>query len=168
MNMTHYMALLAANQPWNLLFFMVIPVILAETVAITELHILYTRQQQGWIRQVNRWCGVAVGIYFAGVIGYLLPTAVIPITQNHEWRTALDVVAVGAYLASGLPLIGIALLETGLLHRQANEARKLALHAIYVALFLVLAHVAMFAGMADPALLGYAPAQTPAGSHSLH
>ena len=35
MNMTHYMALLADNQPWNLLFFMAVPVILAETVAIT-------------------------------------------------------------------------------------------------------------------------------------
>jgi hypothetical protein len=28
-----------------------------------------------------------------------------------------------------------------------------------VAFFLVLAHVAMFAGMADPALLGYVPAE---------
>ena len=43
MNMTHYMELLASNQPWNLLIFMALPVVLAETVAITELYILYTR-----------------------------------------------------------------------------------------------------------------------------
>ena len=41
MNMTHYMELLAVNQPWNLILFMAIPVILAETVAITELFILF-------------------------------------------------------------------------------------------------------------------------------
>ena len=29
MNMTHYMELLAVNQPWNLLIFMAIPVVLA-------------------------------------------------------------------------------------------------------------------------------------------
>lgn len=28
--MTHYMGLLAVNQPWNLLLFMAIPVVLAE------------------------------------------------------------------------------------------------------------------------------------------
>ena len=36
MNMTHYMELLSVNQPWNLLIFMGIPVVLAETLAITE------------------------------------------------------------------------------------------------------------------------------------
>ena len=40
MNMTHYMQLLADNQPWNLLIFMAIPIVLAETLAITELYIL--------------------------------------------------------------------------------------------------------------------------------
>lgn len=43
MNMTHYMELLAQNQPWNLLIFMGIPIVLAETVVVTELYVLYTR-----------------------------------------------------------------------------------------------------------------------------
>ena len=46
MSMTHYMELLATNQPWNLILFMAIPVILAETVAITELFLLLSRQTQ--------------------------------------------------------------------------------------------------------------------------
>ena len=29
MNMTHYMQLLADNQPWNLMIFMAIPIVLA-------------------------------------------------------------------------------------------------------------------------------------------
>lgn len=40
MNMTHYMELLANSQPWNLLIFMAIPVILVETIAITEFFTL--------------------------------------------------------------------------------------------------------------------------------
>ncbi len=42
MQMTHYMELLAVNQPWNLILFMAIPVILAETVAISEIYLLFT------------------------------------------------------------------------------------------------------------------------------
>jgi hypothetical protein len=45
--MTHYVELLAVNQPWNLIIFMAIPVILAETLAITELYILFTRKFSG-------------------------------------------------------------------------------------------------------------------------
>ena len=37
MNMTHYMELLSVNQPWNLLMFMAAPIVLAETIAVTEL-----------------------------------------------------------------------------------------------------------------------------------
>ena len=47
MNMTHYMELLATNQPWHLILFMAVPVILAETVAITELFILLRRLRAG-------------------------------------------------------------------------------------------------------------------------
>ena len=54
MPMTHYMELLADNQPWNLILFMAIPVILAETVAITELFILFSRQKHGLTKQLNQ------------------------------------------------------------------------------------------------------------------
>lgn len=155
MNMTHYMELLATNQPWNLLFFMAIPVVLAETVAITELYILYTRQFHGWVRTINRVAGIVVGLYFIGIIAYLLKNAVIPITLADEWRTAIDVIAVATYLIGGIPMVLIALQDLGLIHKEDSEEKKLGFHAICVALFLVFAHIAMIAGMADPALLGY-------------
>lgn len=47
MNMTHYMSLLADNQPWNLIIFMAIPVIFAETITITEFIILFTKNLKG-------------------------------------------------------------------------------------------------------------------------
>ncbi|WP_339264569.1 DUF6803 family protein [Geobacillus sp. FSL K6-3411] len=86
MNMTHYMELLAVNQPWNLILFMAIPVALAETIAITELAILFTRRFDGMIRKINKLCSIIVGVYFLGIFIYLLVSAVIPFTLNGEWR----------------------------------------------------------------------------------
>ena len=160
MNMTHYMQLLADNQPWNLLIFMAIPVVLAETLAITELYILFTRKFDGFVYHLNRFSGTTVGLYFIGVIAYLMTTAVLPITRNNEWRTAIDVIAVGSYLIGGLPLIWIALQEFGFVNKTLDQMGKLKVHAICVALFLVFGHIAMIAGMLDPSLLGYKGATT--------
>lgn len=160
MNMTHYMQLLADNQPWNLLIFMAIPIVLAETLAITELYILFTRKFDGFVYHLNRFSGTTVGLYFIGIIAYLMTTAVVPITKGGEWRTAIDVVAVGSYLIGGLPLIWIALQEFGFVNKALDQMGKLKVHAICVALFLVFGHIAMIAGMLDPSLLGYKGATT--------
>ena len=125
MSMTHYMELLATNQPWNLFLFMAIPVILAETVAVTELYLLLTRSESGKVKTLSRIAGILVGIYFVGVIAYLIPNAVIPITRNGEWRTLIDVIAVGFYLLSGIPLILIALQELRLIDRTASSEGRL-------------------------------------------
>lgn len=164
MNMTHYMQLLADNQPWNLLIFMAIPVVLAETLAITELYILFTRKFDGFVYHLNRFAGTTVGLYFIGIIGYLMTTAVMPITKAGEWRTVIDVVAVSTYLIGGLPLIWIALQEFGFVNKGLDQMGKLKIHAICVALFLVFGHIAMISGMLDPSLLGYKGADT----HQMH
>ena len=160
MNMTHYMELLAVNQPWNLIIFMAIPVILAETLAITELYLLFTRKFDGAVYYLNRLAGIAVGVYFIGIIYYIVMNAIIPITQAGEWRTVIDVIAVGTYLIAGLPLIWIALQEMGLVNKALDQMGKLKIHAICVALFLVFGHIAMIAGMLDPSILGYKGAST--------
>ncbi|WP_353431425.1 DUF6803 family protein [Polynucleobacter sp. MWH-UH23A] len=164
MNMTHYMQLLADNQPWNLLIFMAIPVVLAETLAITELYILFTRKFDGFVYHLNRFAGTTVGLYFIGIIAYLMTTAVFPITKAGEWRTVIDVVAVSTYLIGGLPLIWIALQEFGFVNKGFDQMGKLKIHAICVALFLVFGHIAMISGMLDPSLLGYKGADT----HQMH
>ncbi len=151
--MTHYMELLASNQPWNLILFMAIPVILAEFIAVTELYILFTRDFNGLVRRLNRWAGIAVGVYFLGVFLYLSINAVLPITQTGAWRGIADVIAVGFYLLGIVPLGSIALLELGVLGRGQDELGKLKLHASLVGLFLIVAHIAMIFGMLNPALL---------------
>lgn len=154
--MTHYMQLLATNQPWNLLTFMAVPVILAETVAVSELAILFNRASApSWVRSLNRWAGLIGGVYFVGVFGYLLVHAVIPLTTDGGWRGPADVIAVGAYLSGVIPLFGIALLEMGVLGRGLDETGRLKLHAALVGLFLIVAHLAMIFGMLDPTLLGW-------------
>ena len=84
-----------------------------------------------------------------------MTTVVIPITKSGEWRTVIDVIAVGSYLIGGLPLIWIALQEFGFVNRSMDQMGRLKIHAICVALFLVFGHIAMIAGMLDPSLLGY-------------
>lgn len=154
MPMTHYMELLAVNQPWNLILFMAVPVILAETVAITELFILFSRPRTGVLLALNRAASIAGGLYFTGVFGYLLITAAIPLTMQGQWRGPADVIAVGAYLTGVVPLLGLALLDLHVLGRGLDAEAKLKLHATLVAVFLVVAHVAMIFGMLDPAVLG--------------
>lgn len=154
MNMTHYMELLATNQPWHLIIFMAIPVILAETIAICELYLLYTRKLHGGVHMLSRMASISVGFYFTGIFIYLIITAVIPLTSSGQWRGPADVIAVGAYLAGVVPLAGLALLDMGWLWRDRNEMDRLKLHATFVGIFLVVAHVAMIFGMLDPAVLG--------------
>ncbi len=155
MTMTHYMELLAVNQPWNLILFMAIPVILAETVAITELWILFTRKFTGLIREINRISGILGGIYFLGVFIYLMKNAFIPLTITGGWRGPADFIAVSFYLLGIVPLLGIALLELNLIIKNKNNEEKLKIHAIFVGLFLVVAHIAMIFGMLNPEVMGY-------------
>ncbi len=150
--MTHYMELLASNQPWNLILFMAIPVILAETIAVSELAILFTRNLTGGLRKLNKAASIIVGLYFTGVFVYLFINAVIPLTMNGEWRGFADVVAVGFYLLGIIPLLGMALLDMGIICKKRNELEKLKLHATFVGIFLVVAHIAMIFGMLDPSL----------------
>lgn len=157
MTMTHYMELLASNQPWNLLIFMAIPVICAETLAITELIILFTRNLKGKARKVNKFTGIFAGIYFLGVFIYLFINAVVPITAGGEWRGFVDVIAVGFYLLGIVPFFGMFLLEIGAIGKGKDEIGKLKLHAIFVGIFLVVAHVAMIFGMLNPQLFVMAP-----------
>ena len=153
MNMTHYMELLSVNQPWNLLIFMAVPIVLAETIAVTELYILYTRDYKGRVRALNRFCSIVVGLYFTGVVLYLLKNAIVPITAGGAWRGPADMIAVGFYLLGIVPLLGLTLVDLNVIGRERTLHGKMAIHAGLVALFLVVGHIAMIFGMMDPTIL---------------
>jgi hypothetical protein len=151
------MGLLADNQPWNLILFMAIPVICAETIAVTELAILFTRNLNGKLRLVNKITSIFVGIYFTGVFIYLFLNAVIPVTSNGEWHGWIDVVAVGFYLFGIVPLLGMALLDLNIIYKNKSPEGKLKVHAFFVGMFLITAHIAMIAGMVDPSVISGMP-----------
>jgi hypothetical protein len=146
------MELLASNQPWNLILFMVIPVGLAEALVATEFFTVYLKDQQksAW-RSWNKCLGIAVGFYFTGVFLYLIFNVVPTI----EWRGFADVLAVGAYLSGVIPLLSIALLELGVIGKGKSEREHMKLHFILLIGFLVVSHVAMIFGMVDPTITGW-------------
>lgn len=152
MNMTHYMELLMANQPWNLIIYMVIPVALAEALVATEFFTVYLRGTSGgsW-KQWNKWLGIIAGFYFLGVFLNLM-TTVVPVIK---WRGMADILAVGSYLSGVIPLFGIALLELGIIGKGKSEDEKMKLHFILIIIFLIVAHVAMVFGMVDPSIMGW-------------
>lgn len=154
MNVTHYMELLAVNQPRNLLIFMAVPVILAETLAITELAILFRRAATpAWVRTTSRVAGFLAGPVMLAIFLHLMLNAVVPLTLGGGWRGPADVIAVGFYLSGVIPLVGITLVELGLVG--TDDVSALKWHATFIAIFLVVAHVAMIFGMLDPSVLGY-------------
>lgn len=155
MEMTHYMELLATNQPWNLILFMAIPVILAETVAITELAILFRGNKNGTIGLINKFAGIVGWFYFLCVFLYLFMNVVVPLTTTGTWRWVFDVIAVGFYLLGVIPLMGMALIDMHIIARSKNERQKLKLHAIFVGIFLIVAHIAMIFGMLNPSLMDH-------------
>ena len=148
MNMTHYMELLATNQPWNLLIFMAIPVILAETLTATEFFVIFGKLYDGPLRQFNKIVGIALGFYFLGIFVYLT-TQVVP---HIVWRGYSDIIAVGFYLSGVIFLFGIALLELGVIAKHTGKDAKMKLHFLLLIGFLVVAHIAMIFGMLNPAL----------------
>lgn len=153
MGMTHYMELLGTNQPWNLLLFMGVPVVLAETLAISELALLLPGERSRWVRQANHVAGLLAGPAMLAITIHLLINAVIPLTAANGWRGPGDAIAVLFYLAGVIPFVSITLVELGLLGRTEAAAQRL--RATHIAVFLVVAHVAMVFGMMDPSVLGY-------------
>jgi hypothetical protein len=154
MTMTHYMELLAVNQPWNLIMYMVIPVALAEALVATEFFTVFLRgSNAGSWRAWNKGIGIVLGFYFLGVFLNLMLT-VIP---NVEWRGTADILAVGSYLSGVIPLFGIALLELGVIGKGKSDDEKMKLHFVLLTVFLVVAHVAMVFGMVDPTIMGWSP-----------
>ncbi|HQY99004.1 MAG TPA: permease [Propionicimonas sp.] len=154
MGMTHYMELLSVHQPRNLIIFMAIPVILAETLAITELSLLFGRSATPqWVRTTSRVAGLVAGPVMLAIFVHLLVHAVVPLTFADGWRGPADVIAVLFYLSGTIPLLGLTLVELGIIGTDA--ANSLKWHATFIAIFLVVAHVAMIFGMLDPTLLGY-------------
>ena len=146
MNMTHYMELLTTNQPWNLIFFMAIPVLMVEILVASEFFVTFNRLYDGTLRTFNKYLGTILGFYFLGIFLYLS----INVVPTIEWRGIIDVLSVGLYLSGVVFLFGISLLELGVIGRKFTRENKMQTHFILLIGFLIVAHLAMIFGMASP------------------
>lgn len=126
---------------------------MAETLAITELAILFRLAAvPGWVRTTSRVDGLLAGPVMLAIFLHLLRDAVVRLTFAGGRRGPADVIAVGYYLSGVIPLVGITLVESGVIG--TDKAGALKWHATFIAMFLVVAHVAMIFGMLDPWRVG--------------
>ncbi len=150
MNMTHYMELLATNQPWNLLRFMVIPVVFAETLVAIEFLIVYYRKTSGSLKTTSKILSVSAAVYFTLAVFLPLIFTALP---GIKWRTPVDFIAVWSYLLGVIPFIVMALIDLGLVAKNKTADEKMKLHFVWLTVFLVVAHIAMIFGMINPEIV---------------
>lgn len=149
-NVTHYMELLMTNQPWNLLRYMVVPVVFAEVLTAIEFLIVYYRKDSGALKATSKVLSIVAGLYFTFVVFFPMLFTAIP---SIKWRTGVDFIAVWSYLLGVVPLAAMALLEMGIIGKKKSSDERMKLHFVWLTVFLVVAHIAMIFGMVDPQII---------------
>ncbi len=150
MYMTHYMELLTTTS--NLLIFMALPVVLAETAAITELVILFSKESSKTVRFINKLSCLLGAAVFLLIDLYILREVIIPLTENSGWYGLIDKIAVGFYVLGGLIMIALGVVTFGFFGEFLGRRLQGGIRVGLLAAFLVISHIAMIAGMADPRL----------------
>jgi hypothetical protein len=140
---THYMGLLMANQPWNLLLFMALP------FAVVYLGLLPAALGL-FPSRLGRAAIAFLAVYLTAASAYLLRWAVMPLTDGNGWRGPVDMIAVGGYVLTAVPILVLAALTF------SGGSAKAQTWWAWAAL--VVAHVAMTFGMMAPFVLGWADA----------
>lgn len=152
MLMTQYMSLLMANSPYNLIFFMVVPMVIAETIAITEIVLLFSSKPLLKVHSLNSICTFISGIVML-VLGFLfIKELVLPANEQNLWKGWIDYASALLFMAAVIPLVLMSLLQVNLIFRKANKRTKMAVKIVLLSIYLVTSHAAMVFGMLDPAL----------------
>ena len=152
MLMTQYMSLLMANSPYNLIFFMVVPMVIAETIAITEIVLLFSSKPLLKVHSLNSICTFISGIVML-VLGFLfIKELVLPANEQNLWKGWIDYATALLFMAAVIPLVLMSLLQVNLIFRKANKRTKMAVKIVLLSIYLVTSHAAMVFGMLDPAL----------------
>ena len=152
MLMTQYMSLLMANSPYNLIFFMVVPMVIAETIAITEIILLFSSKPLLKVHSLNSICTFISGIVML-VLGFLfIKELVLPANEQNLWKGWIDYASALLFMVAVVPLVLMSLLQVNLIFRKANKRTKMAVKIVLLSIYLVTSHAAMVFGMLDPAL----------------
>ncbi|WP_370856995.1 DUF6803 family protein [Megasphaera sp.] len=154
MVMTHYMELLLLHEPWFLILFMLVPMVLAETIlAAGAFSLLYKDSRSEKWDSLSHVCGLILGVFFIVATVYIV-TSYVPTIQ---WRGPIDYISIWAYVLGVIPAVLILLQELGIIFKGLDTTAKIKKHIVLMILFVLFTHLAMVFGMADPQLAGYVP-----------
>ncbi len=154
MVMTHYMELLSLHEPWFLILFMLVPMVLAETIlASGAFSLLYKDSRSEKWDSLSHVCGLILGVFFIVATVYIV-TSYVPTIQ---WRGPIDYISIWAYVLGVIPAVLILLQEFGIIFKSSDSTAKIKKHIVLMILFVLFTHLAMVFGMADPQLAGYVP-----------
>ena len=154
MVMTHYMELLSLYEPWFLILFMLVPMVLAETIlAAGAFSLLYKDSRSEKWDSLSHVCGLILGVFFIVATVYIV-TSYVPTIQ---WRGPIDYISIWAYVLGVIPAVLILLQELGIIFKGLDTTAKIKKHIVLLILFVLFTHLAMVFGMADPQLAGYVP-----------
>lgn len=154
MVMTHYMELLSLYEPWFLILFMLVPMVLAETIlAAGAFSLLYKDSRSEKWDSLSHVCGLILGVFFIVATVYIV-TSYVPTIQ---WRGPIDYISIWAYVLGVIPAVLILLQEFGIIFKGLDTTAKIKKHIVLMILFVLFTHLAMVFGMADPQLAGYVP-----------
>lgn len=154
MVMTHYMELLSLHEPWFLILFMLVPMVLAETIlAAGAFSLLYKDSRSEKWDSLSHVCGLILGVFFIVATVYIV-TSYVPTIQ---WRGPIDYISIWAYVLGVIPAVLILLQELGIIFKDLDTTAKIKKHIVLMILFVLFTHLAMVFGMADPQLAGYVP-----------
>lgn len=146
------MSLLMANSPYNLIFFMVVPMVIAETIAITEIVLLFSSKPLLKVHSLNSICTFISGIVML-VLGFLfIKELVLPANEQNLWNGWIDYASALLFMVAVVPLVLMSFLQVNLIFRKANKRTKMAVKIVLLSIYLVTSHAAMVFGMLDPAL----------------
>lgn len=152
MLMTQYMSLLMTNSPYNLIFFMVVPMVIAETIAITEIVLLFSSKPLLKVHSLNSICTFISGIVMLVLVFLFIKGLVLPANEQNLWKGWIDYASALLFMAAVIPLVLMSLLQVNLIFRKANKRTKMAVKIVLLSIYLVTSHAAMVFGMLDPAL----------------
>ena len=154
MVMTLYMELLSLHEPWFLILFMLVPMVLAETIlASGAFSLLYKDSRSEKWDSLSHVCGLILGVFFIVATVYIV-TSYVPTIQ---WRGPIDYISIWAYVLGVIPAVLILLQELGIIFKSSDSTAKIKKHIVLMILFVLFTHLAMVFGMADPQLAGYVP-----------
>lgn len=90
MVMTHYMELLSLHSPWFLILFMLVPMVLAETIlASGAFSLLYKDHRSEKWDSLSHVCGIILGVFFIIATVYIV-TSYVPTIQARSYRHGFD------------------------------------------------------------------------------